>query len=178
MIVIWLIWPIPLPPHRHCTWCTTGILMLFVFLLHPSPCHLDFSAQHRPLVPQEPQPPPSPQIIAGHPGSSASYPSAHLLFCQLGPGFTSVTKRRNKGGSSPRWIVARPRAAPIPRPRIALGPTRLNLTCQLYVRRALVEWAAYIGALARRSGTMTNRIWVVSIQVSCRCEDKMKTAGS
>ena len=27
----------------------------------------------------------------------------------------------------PLWMVARPRAAPIPRPRIALGPTRLNL---------------------------------------------------
>lgn len=29
--------------------------------------------------------------------------------------------------SLPLWIVARPRAAPIPLPRIALGPTRLNL---------------------------------------------------
>jgi hypothetical protein len=43
---------------------------------------------------------------------------------------------------SPLWMVARPRAAPIPRPRIALGPTRLN-----------------IGALANRSGTIMNRIW-------------------
>lgn len=43
---------------------------------------------------------------------------------------------------SPLWMVARPRAAPIPRPRIALGPTRLNM-----------------GALANRSGTIMNRIW-------------------
>ena len=52
--------------------------------------------------------------------------------------------------NSPRWMVARPRAAPIPLPRIALGPTRLNLSqCQSHhliwmdgreVELTLVRW--------------------------------------
>ena len=31
--------------------------------------------------------------------------------------------------NEPRIMVARPRAVPIPRPRMAFGPTRLNLLC-------------------------------------------------
>lgn len=41
--------------------------------------------------------------------------------------FVSWLARIMDSSSSPLWMVARPRAAPIPRPRMALGPTRLNL---------------------------------------------------
>ena len=43
------------------------------------------------------------------------------------PSHVSTTVTIKKAGSRPLMMVARPRAVPIPRPRIALGPTRLNL---------------------------------------------------
>ena len=42
-------------------------------------------------------------------------------------GTLALESMYRKTGSRPLMMVARPRAVPIPLPRIALGPTRLNL---------------------------------------------------
>ena len=46
----------------------------------------------------------------------------------------------------PRMIVARPLAVPIPLPRIALGPTRLNLAIDQKPHRLQPRDRAHIGA--------------------------------
>jgi len=60
-----------------------------------------------------------------------------------------------KQSNEPRIMVARPRAVPIPRPRMAFGPTRLNLLSlsrdppNQYIR-------THIGAFWSISGTIKN----------------------
>jgi hypothetical protein len=58
-------------------------------------------------------------------------------------------------GNEPRIMVARPRAVPIPRPRMAFGPTRLNLSS---LSRAAVNHyiRTHIGAFWSMSGTIKN----------------------
>lgn len=52
-------------------------------------------------------------------------------------------------------MVARPRAVPIPRPRMAFGPTRLNLLA--LSRRQINQYIqTHIGAFWSMSGTMKN----------------------
>lgn len=57
--------------------------------------------------------------------------------------------------NEPRIIVARPRAVPIPRPRMAFGPTRLNL---LTLSRSAINQhiRTHIGAFWSMSGTIKN----------------------
>lgn len=59
------------------------------------------------------------------------------------------------GAYEPRIMVARPRAVPIPRPRMAFGPTRLNLLC---LSRGAVnqQIRTHIGAFWSMSGTIKN----------------------
>jgi hypothetical protein len=65
----------------------------------------------------------------------------------------------------PLMIVARPLAVPIPRPLIAFGPTRLNLSNNSVWARIKecnkmmqVKGRTYIGAFCNMSGTMKKRI--------------------
>ena len=60
------------------------------------------------------------------------------------------------GINQPRMMVARPRAVPIPRPRMAFGPTRLNLL-NLSPRATHQCISTYIGAFCSMSGTIKNR---------------------
>jgi hypothetical protein len=74
-----------------------------------------------------------------------------------------MVREKEKESDIPRMIVARPRAVPIPRPRIAFGPTRLNLrrsfqyTCTCAAHASAMRRATHMGAFWSMSGTMKKR---------------------